>query len=247
MARRSKAAKAARRVLPARRLLLEAVRLTAGNWRFFGVLILIHVLLLALLALDPAAEATPLYALLLHSVLTLAEIYGIRQLAAGQKPAVADSLYKGTAQFVPFMLFGLLFSLQLLPLAAGLWLVQVVVLGGVVVGWLEQAGFIAISLALAAISWHWLAVSLPGFYVVSLNGVRPMEAWHAAKRLAAGRHLLILRRVGVLLLTVMAVIALLLMPLPEEWLGRYNVLAIGLALLLPFIHTYIYKLYRSLI
>lgn len=213
----------------------------------FARIAILHAGLVLLFAASQTDPNSNLFVVIFALVFSLAEIWLIRQLSAGEKPKVKTALYVGTAQFVPFTLLFLLFVIQLLPFAAGLWLYNVGVVGGILVGPTEQLVVAALWLVLAMASGYLLVTTSIALYIVSLPEVAPLQAQASAKKLLRGWRLGVLMRQLSLVIGVGLVAFLLMLVIPEAWLTTYNMTNVMIALLLPFMHVFMYKLYRSLV
>lgn len=208
---------------------------------------LLHSALVLLFAANQSDPGSRIFVAIFALVFSLAEIWLMRQLSAGEKPRVKTALYIGTAQLVPFTLLFSLFVIQLLPFAAGLWLYNVGVLGGVLVGMTEQLVMIGLWLVLALTSGYLLTATSIALYIVSLPEVMPLQAQATAKNLVRGHRLGILIRQLTLLAGIALVVFSLMIVIPETWQATYNITNALIALLLPFVHVFMYKLYRSLV
>lgn len=230
-----------------RRLLLDTIGLLwQGKWPI-AKLLAIHLALLLLLALDPFSSVSQLYVSILLVIMSMAEIWLVRQLQSDGPTQIKPALYQGTSQVVPFALTGLLLVLQMLPVVIGLWLFQIVVVQEIVVRFSEQAIFFVLLGGLALLSWYWMSVSLFAIYIATLPDLTPMQAWHTAKPLVEDRRIRVFWRVAVMLMIVLLLGYGLVLLIPTAWLSNYNILPLIVAVLLPVWHIYMYKLYRSLV
>lgn len=170
----------------------------------------------------------------------------VRQLVAEEHPRLKAALYRGTAQVVPYSLLLFLVLIQLIPLAVGMYVFQVVVVGGIAVHFWEQALFALIWVLFGLLSYYWHMTSLIALYIVALPDMTPMAAWHTARSIVDGRRFMIGLRLFPLFVAVVLAGYGLLLVAPADWLVTYNVFWVIIAWLLPLIHTYCYKLYRAL-
>jgi hypothetical protein len=230
----------------ARHLLRDSLKLVwEAKWLFLRTALL-HSFLILLFAADRLSESGSVWLLVLLVIMSLALTWMIRQLMGGERPRLKAALYRGTSQVVPYSLLLFLVLIQLIPLAAGLYLFQVVVVGGIAVHFWEQMLFATIWLLLGLLSYYWLMTTLFALYIVALPDMTPMSAWHNARTLVDGRRLMIGLRLFPLFLAIILAGYGLLLVTPADWLMTYNVFWVIIAWLLPIIHVYCYKLYRAL-
>src|SRR5688572_22628202 len=85
---RARDAKSTVSIPSGRALLADSVRLLWQGKGLIAGLVLIHSVLIVLLALDAASETSPLYSLLLVIIVSMAEVWVIRQLAAAESIAM---------------------------------------------------------------------------------------------------------------------------------------------------------------
>ncbi len=215
------------------------------KWLFLRATVL-HSVLILLFAADRLSESGSVWLLVLLIIMSLAEIWIIRQAGLGETPRLKPALYRGTTQVVPYSLLLFLALVQLIPMAIGLFLFETVVIGGIAVHFWEQALFAAIWLLLSLLSYYWLTTSVLALYIVTLPDMLPMGAWRASRAIVDGRRFTVgLRLLPIFLFVLIAGYALLLVT-PANWVVSYNVFWVIVAWLLPLIHTYCYKLYRAL-
>lgn len=124
------------------------------------------------------------------------------------RPSFAAAFYEGTTQFVPFSLLTILATVQIIPFAIGAWIFQLSVGGGVAIYFWEQVGFGVLWFILALPSMYWLSATLLGMVVVTIPGVRPLEAWRAGRRLVRGYVMPFVWRISFFLLIAFALVVL---------------------------------------
>jgi hypothetical protein len=97
-------------------------------------------------------------------------------------------------------------------------------------------------------SLYMLTSSMIALYIVTLPDMRPMMALKNARKLVLHHRLIVARRLFVLPIFLILLGALILIPLIQwvEFLVQPVFFAATLATLL-IVHTYLYKLYRSLL
>jgi hypothetical protein len=231
-----------------------------GAWQLFGDSLalvwrmkllylrvaLLHTFLILIFAADRLSESGSVWLLILLVIMSLAEIWIIRQVASGETPRLKAALYRGTSQVVPYSLLLFLALVQLIPMAVGLFLFETVVIRGIAVHFWEQALFGAIWMLLSLLSYYWLMTSILALYIVTLPDMLPMSAWRTARSIVEGRRFRIGLRLLPLFIFVLAAGYGLLLVTPANWAVSYNVFWVIVAWLLPLTHTYCYKLYRAL-
>ncbi len=226
-------------------LLKATVIFAKKNKGLFAKLIFWQILVVAVLSGLSYSETSQLVNTLVLILWSMAEIFAIRAITAGDKVTARDALYRGHGQLVPFVLVSLLLSLQLLPLAIGLWLLQVLVVGGITVGVVEQSVAAVVCLILAILSGYWLSTSALSVYISTLPKLTPLSAWRAAKKLASGRRVALGGRMLFIFVLLTLLVVLPLLVAPSSWRTSFNLLPVSLAIWLPLGHIYMYKLYRS--
>jgi hypothetical protein len=188
------------------------------------------------------------YQFILAVVVSLATIWGCREVFAKRNFSIRDLFYKGMYPFIPFLLVGLLILMQLLPFAIGSALYSIVVANGIASGLLLQAVFIVLFLLLMGVSLYLLCSSLFALYIVTLPGMAPWASSRTARDLVAHRRFTIMRKLLFLPLLLFAVCCVVLLPFVLWWaaaaIWAFTLLA---AALLVFGHIYMYTLYRALI
>ncbi len=181
-------------------------------------------------------------------VISLAIIWSLRQLMAGNKINLKQSFYSSMAPLIPFLLIIGVMVIQLLPITLGSAVVSSVVasLGSVSVFWTV---FFAIILgSLLAWSLYMLSATILAMYIVTLPNWEPIKSLRSARNLVRFRRWLILRKILVLPILVVGAMYLVILPLIlyATFLVTPVFYIMGVLGLL-FTHTYLYSLYRSLL
>ncbi len=194
---------------------------------------------------DAAAGAFQSVFLLILSVVF---IWALRQVYVGHKTSVREAFYTGTYPIIPFILVLMFLGVQLLPVAGGGFVYNLLVGGKILIGFFEQTMAVAVFLVLAFWSLYMITATLIALYVVTLPNVSPVEAITSARQLVRFRRLLILRKMLFLVAVLAAVgtlviipTALFLTPIASWLFFLLSVTAIGV------VHTYFYTLYRELL
>lgn len=182
-------------------------------------------------------------------IVGLATIWAIRQLGGGEKVKIKESFYNGMSQLVPAILYFLIMILQLIPFAVGAFIFTVAVQGGVTVSTLENWGFALVWALLAVPTFYWLSASISGIFVVTLPGVKPIEALKVSSEMVLSRRTGVMRRVFILGLTQLAFWgAILILFIRLELLQAALVVTVlAPVITLTFSLIYFYLLYKNLI
>ncbi len=197
---------------------------------------------------DASNPNAGVYQTILFIIGSLAIIWALRQLAAGERPSVKDAYYRGMYPLVPFVLVLLVILVQLLPAVIGLAAYQFLSVGGVInsiAGALVVGIFV---LALAVLSMYMLASSFFALYIVTLPGMEPMVALKTAKKLVTGRRWTLLRKLLFLLFVIFAAMAVIMVPfiLVVPVLASWVLFALGIVAVAVG-HAYSYNLYQRLL
>jgi hypothetical protein len=198
-----------------------------------------------------ASGAAGAYQYLLLVIGSLAAIWSLRQFMSDQPPAtlrLRDSLYRGMAPLVPFVLVLIVLSLEFIPVVLSGGLYGVVASGGILRTWFEQLLFLAIFFAGLGLTIWLLMRSIFALYIVTLPDMTPIRALRDANQIVKGRQLNIIRKLvfllAMLLLGSMVVLlpVIFVAPAATQWV--FFLLSVAA---LPFIHAYLYSLYRELL
>lgn len=178
-----------------------------------------------------------------------------RHLFSGAYVRLRDGLYNAAAPVVPTVLLVIVGAVQLLPLLLGITLVNSFSKSGILSPlWTIIIGII-LAIGLGILCVYWLANTIFALIIVTIPGTYPRAAWRAARKVATGYRLILLKRLVWLVLIVL--LALLVFVLPfiyldgavgyqADWLviAIYQLVS---ALLLVYGSTYLYLLYRRMI
>jgi hypothetical protein len=188
------------------------------------------------------------YQLLLGILVSLATIWTLRQVLAGERVRVRDAFYKSTGPFITFLLVLLVILIQIVPFIIGGGIYTVAVNFGIAVTAPERLLWGVLFAALAATSIYMLCASTFGLYIVTLPDMTPLKALRSARNLVQYRRAAIFRKLlflvfvlGVIAVTVLLPLAFI-MPTILAW-----VFFLGSLAALIVINTYMYTLYRELL
>jgi hypothetical protein len=188
------------------------------------------------------------YQIFLLLVMSLAVIWSLRMVIAGETFRLRDSFYKGMYPLVPFLLVLVVVSLQLLPLLAGGGIYSTVVSSGVASNTFEQILWGLSCSLLVALSFYWLTASVFALYIVTLPNMTPLKALRSAKELVRGRRLSVLRKLLFLpvALFIVAVVIMLPIILVAAPLAQWLFFLLTMCSLIA-VHAYMYSVYRELL
>lgn len=188
------------------------------------------------------------YQLLLGILVSLATIWTLRQVLAGERVRVRDAFYKSTGPFITFLLVLLVILIQIVPFIIGGGIYTVAVNFGIAVTAPERLLWGVLFAALAATSIYMLCASTFGLYIVTLPDMTPLKALRSARNLVQYRRAAIFRKLlflafvlGVIAVTVLLPLAFII-PTILAW-----VFFLGSLAALIVINTYMYTLYRELL
>ena len=215
-----------------------------GN-RFAGSLVA-YVQLLTTSTSSPS-QAAGVYQFFFGLFFSLALIWTLRQATAGNSVRVRDAFYQGMASIIQFILVLSVVALQLLPMAVGTAVYQLVVATGIAANTIEVTLWFMVALLGMAITIYLIASSLFGLLIVTLPGMTPLRALKLAKGLVHGRRWPVVRKLLFLPLTMLLFTTLLMLPVVAVVpFAAQPVLVILLPLLFILGYAYVYILYREL-
>lgn len=191
----------------------------------------------------------------------LVVVWIMRNIVAGKKVRLRDSLYNSGAPLISTMVISVVVFIQLLPVAlVVIGYAAATQTGLIAAGGVEAMVFWVAAGLLALMSIYWLSSTFIALVVVTLPGMYPFEALKIAGDLVIGRRLRIILRMlwaGACVL-VFSIVILLPLTLLDSWLsglwGWYQavptvpvaILLVGSVSLLWTI-SYIYLLYRRMV
>lgn len=181
-------------------------------------------------------------------IFSLAIIWSIRQVMAGERIKLKQAFYEGMYPIIPFLLVLLVIGLQLIPLTIGNFLITTVTSGGLAVTFVEQFVWWILFAFLALLSLYMLLSSIFALYIVTLPEMTPLKALRSARglvlhrRVSIGLRLIGLPAVGILIYVAVLLPLILIVPLLVV-----PIFALLSSFGLFFVHSYIYNLYRELL
>jgi hypothetical protein len=196
------------------------------------------------------SDAANAYQSFLVLTTSLALVWSFRQLLTSKPPKlrIRDGFYKGMYPLFPVILVLFVLGLQLIPMAVGGILYDLVITNGIAVGWLETVFWLSFFALTILSSLVLITPTLFALYIVSLPNMTPIKALRTAKKLVKFRRLTVLRKVVFLPVLILVPLCLILLaaigviPGIAQWI--FFVLSI---FILPAFHAYMYTLYRELL
>lgn len=188
------------------------------------------------------------YQALLLVFFSLVIIWALRQIVVGSKVKFSDCFYKSTYPLVQFILTLMLIGLQMIPLTLANFLYTRVIVAGIAVTVPEKAVWLLLVGSFIIWTLYMVSATIFALYIVTLPGMRPLQAVHAAHDLVRFRRWVIMRKVLFLPFILLVIGALIMLPVillftaAAEWV--YLVLVL---VELVVLHSYMYNLYRELI
>lgn len=199
-----------------------------------------------------STDATGAYHFFLVVLMSLAVIWSLRQVFASGGPDqplhIRSAFYQSTTPLVPFLLIVLLIGAQLIPLLLTMYLYSYIVGGGITSTAVQQLVFLVLLIGVALLSLLWLIRSIIALYIVTLPGVRPMQAYQSAKDLVNGRRLSLARKLLFLPVALFVLAAIVMVPVIIIWapLAQWLFFVLtGVGFVLT--HAYLYAVYRELL
>lgn len=206
------------------------------------------------------SEAQQLMVSLLILFFWLVTIWILRALLAGHVPKLRDGFYNAGAPIVPTFILGLVFMIQLVPMAIAAIAVSTLLPAGFVSGGIEAMLFWVVALLLILLTLYWVVATLFALVMVTLPGMYPFKALRTAQDLVAGRRLPLVLRILWLFLTLAGLWIIIMIPiiLFDAWLkgvlqniGWLPIVPVAWLLMssatLVFSTSYIYLLYRKVV
>jgi hypothetical protein len=194
-----------------------------------------------------SGQAAGAYQLVLFVIISLALIWTLRQVHAGESVRIRDAFYRSMYPFIPFVLIILLIGVELLPLIIGTTVYQIVVANGIAASGLEVTVWGLGALGLALLSLYLLVPTVLALFIVTLPNMTPVPALRLAGKLARARRWTVLRKMLFLPLLLLVCISVVLLPviLVAPIAAQYVLLLLG-CVSIAVAYSYVYLLYRGL-
>lgn len=197
---------------------------------------------------NAASETAGAYQMILTIVVSLALVWTLREVYANNKVHIRDGFYRGMYPLIPFLLVLLIILVQLIPMMIGLFLYNIATTQGVAATAVEQWLWLVFLIMTTILSVYWLSASLFALYIVCLPDMTPFKALRSARELVRYRRWTVLRKV--LFLPFMMLVSAGLIMIPVIWFATPLtpwVFFLLSMIIIPLIHSYMYRLYRELL
>ena len=188
------------------------------------------------------------YQIFLGLIISLAVIWVLRQVMAGEKVRLRDAFYKGMYPLIPFILVLIVVLLQTVPFLIGGGLYNLVVTNGIAVYTIEKLLWGLLFFVLTVISAYMLCSSVFALYIVTLPDMTPIKALRSARQLVHYRRPSVFRKLLFLPVALLVIAAAIMVPIivfvgPIAPWVLFVLAMVGLIVL----HAYMYTLYRELL
>ncbi|HEX7633221.1 MAG TPA: hypothetical protein VF401_02755 [Candidatus Saccharimonadales bacterium] len=188
------------------------------------------------------------YQLFLAIITSLAVIWALRQVLAGNYVRIRDAYYKGMYPLIPFILVTVVIGFQLVPALIGSILYTAVSTGNIAVTTLENVLWAVPCIALFVLSLYFISSSMFALYIVTLPDMTPLKALRSARDLVRRRRWAVLRKLLALPVILLIVAAIIMVPI-ILWVtaaAQWIFFALTMFALVG-VHAYSYTLYRELL
>lgn len=196
-----------------------------------------------------ADAASNFYQVSILVIFSLAFIWLLRRLHDKRAHAsVRDAFYLGMGPLVPFLGVVLMLLLMTLPAALGATLLVSAASSAAIRSDVEFIGFGVLMVLTTVLSLYLLAGSLFSVYIVTLKGTRPLVAVRSSMRLLSIHRWRVAHKIVGFMILLLLLGFVLVLPF-IIWLPRYAEIAFFVMSSASFavFHTFMYKLYRSLL
>lgn len=186
--------------------------------------------------------------LILLLFMSLAYIWALRRIYAGVAFKVRDALYQALAPAVPMVVLLVIMTLQALPFTIASYLYVVGRSSSLFVSGFEDLSFFLIAFVAGLLSLYWMTPTIIALYGVTLPNMYPLTTLRLSKKVVKFRRFIVFRRlvtfpiIAGLLYGAILLLCIRVAPAYSSFLAE--VLPI---LLLPILHGYYFRLYRSLV
>lgn len=206
------------------------------------------VTLSAVLGSTGATQQNSTLAIVILGIVGLAYIWAIRMLHNGNKINIRDAFYQGMTPILTVSFVVFLVVLELLPFAFASFVYTLARTSGIFVTGFEDLAFFTLTMLLGLLSFYWMTSGIIAIFMVALPGVYPVFALSSARKLVQFQRLKVFRRMLSLpLIFGFTYLALLLISIRFFPSKTFIFAEIVQLLFVPFILTYLYKLYRSML
>lgn len=188
------------------------------------------------------------YQSVLLLVICLATIWMLRKILINEKVRVKDAFYKGMGPLVPFLLVLMAIGFQLIPLAVGSWIYNIVSANGIAITVIEKVIWFIIFMLLVVLSLYMISSSIFALFIVTLPNMTPMKALRSARQLVLHRRWQVIRKLIFLPFGLVVTAAIIMLPILLFLTDIADMFFFVLTMLgTIFTLTYVYLLYRELL
>lgn len=181
-------------------------------------------------------------------LMSLVYIWAIRELHAKKEIKARDAYYNSMAPLIPVALILVVISLQFIPFAIATFIYGTARTTGLFANGFEDLTFFVIALLTGVLSFYWVTSTVIALYIATLQGMYPWRALRTAKKLVQFQRFAVFKRLFALpILLGLLYLGLLVLVIRFATDQVFLIVESLQLIILPVIHIYLYKLYRSLI
>jgi hypothetical protein len=194
------------------------------------------------------SEAASAYQIFLTIITSLAVIWALREVYAGNKVRIRDAFYRSMHPLVPYFIVLAIVTVQLVPVVIGAFLYGLVNSASLTLTGVEVL-FWAIIFGLSVlISLYMLSSSLMALYIVCLPETTPLIALRSARELVRNRRWEVMRKIIFLPIAMLLGAAIIVVPLIFIAPVVAGIVFFLLSMTVPAVaHSYLYRIYRELL
>lgn len=170
------------------------------------------------------SESQQLIMLFIFIMVWLSVVWYLRNVLAGNKVSVRDAIYNAGAPIIPMIGIILVIVLQLIPLGLYLLFYSAAVQTKFINGGVESMVFYVIGFLISVLTLYWTLSSFLALIVITIPGVKPMDALRIAGDMSVGRRRTLLFRtlwqilqIGILWAVILIPLILIENVLSEKW------------------------------
>ena len=181
-------------------------------------------------------------------LMSLVYIWAIRELHAKKQIKARDAYYSGLSPLLSSVMVLIVASLQLIPFAAAAFLYTTARTSSLFVSGFEDLTFFIAAVLVGILSLYWMTSTIIAAYIITLPGMYPSQALRSAKKLVQFQRFAVFKRIFSLpIILGVSYLGLLVLVIRFASSQVFFVVELLQLIVLPLIHVYLYKLYRSLI
>ncbi len=202
----------------------------------------------SLIGASTQRQGAAFYNFLIVLLMSLSLVWVIRHLLAKQRFTIRDGFYNGPRPAIPVVLLLFVMMIQALPFTIASYVYVIGRTSGTfITGW-EDLTFFLIALFCGLFSLYLMTPAIMSLYAVTLPNMYPLKTLRMSKQIVQFRRFEVFRRIFALpfivALLFFAILLILLRLYPEGGIWFVRIFPI---VILPMIHIYLFKLYKSLL